>query len=120
MIAAIADGETRIRNYSTGADCHSTLACVRADQTIVLWDLPGNRRRAVLRGPATKLGRPEFSPDGTRLAAAAEDRTIRVWDTATGNEVLVLRGHPTQPRRATKANVPCACTACPTRTRQRA
>jgi 3-phosphoshikimate 1-carboxyvinyltransferase len=30
MIAAIADGETRIRNYSTGADCHSTLACVRA------------------------------------------------------------------------------------------
>jgi 3-phosphoshikimate 1-carboxyvinyltransferase len=30
MIAAIAEGETRIRNYSTGADCHSTLACVRA------------------------------------------------------------------------------------------
>jgi 3-phosphoshikimate 1-carboxyvinyltransferase len=30
MIAAIAEGKTRIRNYSTGADCHSTLACVRA------------------------------------------------------------------------------------------
>jgi len=30
MIAAIADGATRIRNYSTGADCHSTLNCVRA------------------------------------------------------------------------------------------
>ena len=30
MIAAIADGESRIANYSTGADCHSTLACVRA------------------------------------------------------------------------------------------
>src|SRR5512144_78897 len=30
MIAAIAEGETRIRNYSTGADCHSTLGCVRA------------------------------------------------------------------------------------------
>ncbi|MGD0499715.1 MAG: 3-phosphoshikimate 1-carboxyvinyltransferase [Bryobacteraceae bacterium] len=30
MIAAIAEGETRIRNYSTGADCHSTLECVRA------------------------------------------------------------------------------------------
>ncbi|MBZ5726913.1 MAG: 3-phosphoshikimate 1-carboxyvinyltransferase [Acidobacteriia bacterium] len=30
MIAAIAEGETRIRNYSTGADCHSTLACLRA------------------------------------------------------------------------------------------
>lgn len=30
MIAAIAEGETRIANYSTGADCHSTLACLRA------------------------------------------------------------------------------------------
>jgi 3-phosphoshikimate 1-carboxyvinyltransferase len=30
MISAIAEGETRISNYSTGADCHSTLACVRA------------------------------------------------------------------------------------------
>src|ERR1700683_68332 len=30
MIAAIAEGPTRISNYSTGADCHSTLGCVRA------------------------------------------------------------------------------------------
>jgi 3-phosphoshikimate 1-carboxyvinyltransferase len=30
MIAAIAEGETRIANYSTGADCHSTLGCVQA------------------------------------------------------------------------------------------
>ena len=30
MIAAISEGDTRIANYSTGADCHSTLACVRS------------------------------------------------------------------------------------------
>jgi len=30
MIGAIAQGPTRIRNYSSGADCHSTLGCVRA------------------------------------------------------------------------------------------
>ncbi len=30
MIGAIAEGPTRIRNYSTGADCHSTLGAVRA------------------------------------------------------------------------------------------
>ena len=30
MISAIADGDSRIHNYSTGADCHSTLGCVRA------------------------------------------------------------------------------------------
>ena len=30
MLASIAAGTTRIRNYSTGGDCHSTLGCVRA------------------------------------------------------------------------------------------
>ena len=30
MIASIAEGDTRIQNYSTGADCHSTLGCVRS------------------------------------------------------------------------------------------
>ncbi len=29
MIASLANGRTRIRNYSTGADCHSTLGCLR-------------------------------------------------------------------------------------------
>lgn len=30
LISAIAEGASRIRNYSTGQDCHSSLACVRA------------------------------------------------------------------------------------------
>jgi 3-phosphoshikimate 1-carboxyvinyltransferase len=30
LLAAIAKGESLIHNYSTGADCHSTLGCVRA------------------------------------------------------------------------------------------
>src|SRR5947208_8881599 len=30
MLASIAEGKSRIHNYSTGADCHSTLACVHA------------------------------------------------------------------------------------------
>ena len=30
MLAAIAEGTTKIANYSTGADCQSTLACVQA------------------------------------------------------------------------------------------
>ena len=30
MIASLAKGDSRIQNYSTGADCHSTLGCVRA------------------------------------------------------------------------------------------
>ena len=30
MIASLADGPSKITNYSTGADCHSTLGCVKA------------------------------------------------------------------------------------------
>jgi len=30
MLAALADGTTRLRNFSTGADCSSTLSCLRA------------------------------------------------------------------------------------------
>jgi len=30
MIASLAEGASKITNYSTGADCHSTLECVRA------------------------------------------------------------------------------------------
>ncbi len=30
LLAAIAEGESRLHGYSTGADCHSTLACLRA------------------------------------------------------------------------------------------
>jgi 3-phosphoshikimate 1-carboxyvinyltransferase len=30
MLASLAEGTSRISNYSTGADCHSTLGCVRA------------------------------------------------------------------------------------------
>ena len=30
MLAAIAEGDTRLENFSTGADCASTLSCVRA------------------------------------------------------------------------------------------
>ncbi len=46
MISAIADGETRILNYSTGADCHSTLACIRA----LGIDVEGSGTEFVIRG----------------------------------------------------------------------
>src|SRR5580692_7695358 len=30
MLASLAEGHSKITNYATGADCHSTLGCVRA------------------------------------------------------------------------------------------
>ncbi len=40
MLAGIADGPSRLENYSTGADCASTLACMRA--LGVGWQRNGN------------------------------------------------------------------------------
>ncbi|MGA7298724.1 MAG: 3-phosphoshikimate 1-carboxyvinyltransferase, partial [Candidatus Sulfotelmatobacter sp.] len=36
MLAAIADGPSRLENYSTGADCASTLGCLRT--LAVTWE----------------------------------------------------------------------------------
>ena len=41
MLSALAEGKSRLENYSTGADCASTLGCLR--QLGVAWEkLPGN------------------------------------------------------------------------------
>ncbi len=41
MLASIAEGTTKIHNYSTGADCHSTLRCMRA-LGVAVEELPEN------------------------------------------------------------------------------
>jgi 3-phosphoshikimate 1-carboxyvinyltransferase len=46
LIGAIAEGDTRIANYSTGADCHSTLGCVRA----LGIEVEGSRTEFVIHG----------------------------------------------------------------------
>jgi 3-phosphoshikimate 1-carboxyvinyltransferase len=60
MLAAIAEGDTRIRNYSTGADCHSTLGCVRALGV----EVSGSGTEFTIRGNGL---------DGLRAPAAALD-----------------------------------------------
>lgn len=60
MLAAIAEGDTRIRNYSTGADCHSTLGCVRALGV----EVSGEGTEYVIHGKGL---------DGLRAPAAALD-----------------------------------------------
>ena len=62
MLAAIAEGESRFENYSTGADCASTLACLGA--LGVHWERKnggGNVIEIKGRGPA--LGAPASALD---------------------------------------------------------
>lgn len=54
MLAAIAEGATRLENFSTGADCASTLGCVRALGV----DVERNENILVIHGRGPKLQPP--------------------------------------------------------------
>jgi 3-phosphoshikimate 1-carboxyvinyltransferase len=59
MLGSIAEGETRLENYSTGADCTSTLGCMRS--LGVNWEREGST--VVIHGQGTKLKEPSSPLD---------------------------------------------------------
>src|SRR5205809_5182417 len=54
MLGAIAEGTTKLENFSTGADCASTLGCMRA--LGVKWDRDDGL--VIIRGRGRKLQAP--------------------------------------------------------------
>jgi 3-phosphoshikimate 1-carboxyvinyltransferase len=79
MIAALAQGPSRLHNYAPGADCHSTLACLRALGVSITED--GTTVTVMGRGPG-RLG----SPSGP-LDAGNSGTTMRLM-------AGVLAAHP--------------------------
>jgi len=59
MLGAIAEGDTKLENFSTGADCASTLGCLRA--LGVTWDRNG--ASVVIHGRGAKLNAPRTALD---------------------------------------------------------
>jgi 3-phosphoshikimate 1-carboxyvinyltransferase len=59
MLGAIAEGDTKIQNYSTGADCASTLACTRG--LGVVWERDGGS--VVIHGKGPQLQAPKSPLD---------------------------------------------------------
>src|SRR4030095_8628759 len=59
MLGSIAEGETRLENYSTGADCASTLGCMRS--LGVKWERHGST--VVIYGQGAKLTAPSSPLD---------------------------------------------------------
>jgi 3-phosphoshikimate 1-carboxyvinyltransferase len=54
MLAGIAEGSTRLENFSTGADCASTLSCIQALGV----DVQRDQNTVVIRGRGSKLQPP--------------------------------------------------------------
>jgi len=61
MLAGIADGPSRLENYSTGADCASTLACLRA--LGVAWERTAEGNVIEIQGRGSTLAAPQISLD---------------------------------------------------------
>src|ERR1700675_704303 len=59
MLAAIAEGDTRLENFSTGADCASTLGCVRALGV----EVEHNKNSVVIHGRGAQLHPPKSPLD---------------------------------------------------------
>jgi 3-phosphoshikimate 1-carboxyvinyltransferase len=59
MLAAIAEGTTRLENFSTGADCASTLGCLRALGV----ELERNENAVLIHGCGPKLQPPRMPLD---------------------------------------------------------
>src|ERR1700747_1569048 len=57
MLGAIAEGKSRFENYSTGADCASTLACLRS--LGVRWELTDKMTNTIeIEGRGPRLSAP--------------------------------------------------------------
>lgn len=69
MLGGIADGDTRLENFSTGSDCASTLGCLRT--LGVQWERNGNS--VVIHGRGSKLHAPS-----TFLDCGNSGSTIRM------------------------------------------
>src|ERR1700687_370924 len=59
MLAAIAEGTTRLENFSTGADCASTLACLQALGV----DVHRKENAVVIHGHGARLQPPNAALD---------------------------------------------------------
>ena len=74
MLAAIAQGESRIYNYSTGADCQSTLACMRELGVGHEFAEDNGRRVLIVHGN----GSDGLQPPSRMLDAGNSGSTIRM------------------------------------------
>jgi WD40 repeat protein len=70
-----------------------TLAAVRLDGAIQLWETATGKERGRLPGRKELNGPIAFSPTGKILATGSKDGSVSFWDVLTGREVCHYTGH---------------------------
>src|SRR5581483_11259924 len=71
MLAAIAEGTSTLRNYSTGADCRSTLECMRAPGAEIRIDGDVTIQRRGLKGLTAPAGELDCGNSGSTMRMLA-------------------------------------------------
>lgn len=92
MLAAISEGESVIRNYSSGADCQSTLGCLRSLQVPV--DKTAHTVRiqgAGLRGLKTPEGTLDAGNSGSTIRMLSGILAAQPWVTRIGGDESLSR-----------------------------
>ena len=69
------------------------LASSGMDGTIQLWEVEGERQRALLQGHTGMMFGVALSVDGQFVASGGMDGIVRVWQVADGQPVATLCGH---------------------------
>jgi len=64
------------------------------DASVTVWEVPGGRCLATLKGHTDFVEAVAFSPDGKALASGARDGSVRLWEVAAGRSTATLRCRP--------------------------
>ena len=78
-----------IRSLAWTPDSHTLVTGHKRD--VRLWDLPGGKVRAVLKGHEATVTSVAVTSDGKLLATGSEDGTIRLWDLPAGTARVTLK-----------------------------
>lgn len=60
---------------------------------VTLWDIAGQKPRAILKGHKNLVASLAFNQDGTRLITGGADAMVIIWDTATALPIMQLSGN---------------------------
>lgn len=78
MLGALAEGTTRLANFSTGADCASTLACLRQLGSVIRTPQDSSTAGATPQGTVEIEGRPRLTKPADALDCGNSGSTMRM------------------------------------------
>ncbi|NIP27575.1 MAG: protein kinase [Phycisphaerae bacterium] len=91
-LATLCGGTPAVRRVAWSPDS-SRIVAGNSDNTAIVWDIPSQTERLVLKGHTGEVMAAAWSPDGATIATGSGDRTIKLWDAHTGKEMATLTGH---------------------------